>query len=43
MIIRRLGRARKDPRVVEVLLVLLHQEGVTLPAIAALRQQLGPE
>jgi hypothetical protein len=43
MIIRRLGRARKDPRVVEVLLVLLHQEDVALPAISALRQQLGPE
>lgn len=43
MIIRRLGRARKDPHVVDVLLVLLRQEDVTLPAISALRQQLGPE
>ena len=39
MIIRRLGRARKEPRVVAVLVTLLPQEDVTVPAISALRQQ----
>jgi HEAT repeat protein len=43
MIVLRLGRARKDPRVVDALLPLLEEEDVTMPAISALRQQLGPE
>jgi hypothetical protein len=42
MIVRRLGRAPKQPEIVETLAGLLEDEDVALHAMSALRQQLGP-